>query len=40
MWMHLVEPDAKFNLYADDAIIYCCGSTFAEDLQITFNDVE
>lgn len=40
MRMHWVEPDAKFNLYADDTVIYCCGSTLAENLQIIFNDVE
>ena len=36
-------PDAKFHFYADDTVIYCCGSTLAEALrylQTAFNHVE
>ena len=36
-------PNAKFHFYADDTVIYCCGTTLAEalgNLQIAFNLVE
>jgi len=38
-----IVPDAKSHFYADDTVIYCCGSTLAEALgylHIAFNLME